>query len=121
LSVAFNTAEGWLREVSEDVADELRRRRVDRGETPASLLEFLNTYDSGRLQLVTCNECCCFQDAACYVRSAAPDAAAVKADGKDSHSPLGIWGPNGNCEIFIERSRLCSALVERGAPLDKLS
>jgi hypothetical protein len=46
--VAFNTAEGWSRDVSDDVADELRERCADRGETPASLLEFLERYDTGR-------------------------------------------------------------------------
>jgi hypothetical protein len=46
--VAFNTAEGWSRDVSDDVADELPERCADRGETPASLLEFLERYDSGR-------------------------------------------------------------------------
>jgi hypothetical protein len=46
--VAFNTAEGWSRDVSDEVADELRERCTDRGETPASLLEFLERYDTGR-------------------------------------------------------------------------
>jgi hypothetical protein len=46
--VAFNTAEGWSRDVSEEVADELRERCADRGETSASLLEFLERYDTGR-------------------------------------------------------------------------
>jgi hypothetical protein len=46
--VAFNTAEGWSRDVSEDVADELRERFADRGETPASLLEFLGGHDSAQ-------------------------------------------------------------------------
>jgi hypothetical protein len=30
--VAFNTAEGWSRDVTMDIADELRRRYVDFGE-----------------------------------------------------------------------------------------
>jgi hypothetical protein len=46
--VAFNAAEGWSRDVSEDVADELRERCADWGETPASLHEFLGRYDTGR-------------------------------------------------------------------------
>jgi hypothetical protein len=46
--VAFNTAEGWSRDVSDDVADELRHRCADRGEMPAALLEFLERYDMGR-------------------------------------------------------------------------
>jgi hypothetical protein len=40
--VAFNTAEGWSRDVTVDIADELRRRRyVEYDEAPASLLRFL--------------------------------------------------------------------------------
>jgi hypothetical protein len=46
--VAFNTAEGWSRDVTDEVADELRERCADRGETPASLLEFLERFDTGR-------------------------------------------------------------------------
>jgi hypothetical protein len=33
--VAFKTAEGWSRDVSDDVADKLRQRCADRGEVPA--------------------------------------------------------------------------------------
>jgi hypothetical protein len=39
--VAFNTAEGWSRDVTKDVADELRRRYVEFGEVSQSTLEFL--------------------------------------------------------------------------------
>jgi len=39
--VAFNTAEGWSRDVTVDVADELRRRYVEFGEVSESILEFL--------------------------------------------------------------------------------
>jgi hypothetical protein len=39
--VAFNTAEGWSRDVTVDIADELRRRYVEFGEVPDSILEFL--------------------------------------------------------------------------------
>jgi hypothetical protein len=39
--VAFNTAEGWSRDVTTDIADELRRRYVEFGEVSASVLEFL--------------------------------------------------------------------------------
>ena len=39
--VAFNTAEGWSRDVTVDVADELRRRYVEYDEVPASVLKFL--------------------------------------------------------------------------------
>jgi len=40
--VAFNTAEGWCRDVTKDVADELRRRYVEFGEVSESILEFLD-------------------------------------------------------------------------------
>jgi len=39
--VAFNTAEGWSRDVTVDIADELRRRLVDHEEVPASVLRFV--------------------------------------------------------------------------------
>jgi hypothetical protein len=39
--VAFNTAQGWSRDVTVDIADELRRRYVEYAEAPASLLRFL--------------------------------------------------------------------------------
>ena len=39
--VAFNTAEGWARDVTVDIADELRRRFVEYDEVPASVQEFL--------------------------------------------------------------------------------
>jgi hypothetical protein len=38
--VAFNTAEGWSRDVTDDIARELRKRCADRGETPARLQDF---------------------------------------------------------------------------------
>jgi hypothetical protein len=41
--VAFNTAEGWSRDVTLDIADELRRRYVECDEVPASLLGFVET------------------------------------------------------------------------------
>ena len=40
--VAFNTAEGWSRDVTVDIADELRRRYVEFGEVPASVLDFMD-------------------------------------------------------------------------------
>jgi hypothetical protein len=40
--VAFNTAEGWSRDVTEDISDELRRRFVEFGEVPDSILDFLD-------------------------------------------------------------------------------
>ena len=39
--VVFNTAEGWSRDVTVEIADELRRRYVEFDEVPASVLEFL--------------------------------------------------------------------------------
>ncbi|WP_024516096.1 hypothetical protein [Bradyrhizobium sp. Tv2a-2] len=41
--VAFNTAEGWSRDVTLDIADELRRRYVECDEVPASVLGFVET------------------------------------------------------------------------------
>ncbi|MGY8683372.1 hypothetical protein Q2941_37185 [Bradyrhizobium sp. UFLA05-153] len=40
--VAFNTAEGWSRDATMDIADELRRRYVEFGEVPNSILEFMD-------------------------------------------------------------------------------
>jgi len=39
--VAFNTAEGWSRDVTMDIAEELRRRYVEFGEVPDSILDFM--------------------------------------------------------------------------------
>jgi hypothetical protein len=39
--VAFNTAEGWSRDVTEDIARELRDRCSERGDVPGSLQDFL--------------------------------------------------------------------------------
>ena len=39
--VAFNTAEGWSRDVTADIADELRRHFVEYDEVPESVLKFL--------------------------------------------------------------------------------
>jgi hypothetical protein len=41
--VAFNTAEGWSRDVTMDIADELRRRFAEYDEVPASVQKFLET------------------------------------------------------------------------------
>src|SRR3954470_10471295 len=41
--VAFNTAEGWSRDVTVDIADELRRRFAEYDEVPWSVQEFLET------------------------------------------------------------------------------
>jgi hypothetical protein len=42
--VASNTAEGWSRDVTEDIASELRRHFAERGEIPSSLKEFLEEH-----------------------------------------------------------------------------
>jgi hypothetical protein len=39
--VAFNTAEGWSRDVTMDIADELRRRFIEDEEVSDSVLQFL--------------------------------------------------------------------------------
>src|SRR5215468_10593803 len=45
--VAFNTAEGWSRDVTEDIADELCDRCAELGEIPVCLQDFLDRYHSG--------------------------------------------------------------------------
>ena len=40
--VAFNTAEGWSRDVTVEVAEELRRRYVEFGEVPEAILDFMD-------------------------------------------------------------------------------
>ncbi len=39
--VAFNTAEGWSRDVTKDIADELRRCIAEYDEVPRSVQEFV--------------------------------------------------------------------------------
>jgi hypothetical protein len=39
--VAFNTAEGWSSDVSEEIATELAQACADRGETPPSIADFV--------------------------------------------------------------------------------
>ena len=39
--VAFNTAEGWCRDMTVDIADELRRRYVEFDEVPEEVLAFI--------------------------------------------------------------------------------
>jgi hypothetical protein len=41
--VAFNTTEGWSRDVTVDVADELRRGFAEFDEVPRAVQEFLDT------------------------------------------------------------------------------
>jgi hypothetical protein len=44
--VSFNTAEGWSRDVSADVAQELRRRcDLQRREVPSSILDFVEHHE----------------------------------------------------------------------------
>jgi hypothetical protein len=40
--IAFNTAEGWSRDVTVDIADELRRRFAEYDYVPVSVEEFLD-------------------------------------------------------------------------------
>ena len=40
--------EGWSRDVSDDVADELRERCAQRGAVPDFLLDFLEAHDTDR-------------------------------------------------------------------------
>jgi len=35
-ALAFNTAEGWSRDVTDEIADELRPRCAERGEIPSA-------------------------------------------------------------------------------------
>jgi hypothetical protein len=45
--VAFNTAQGWSKEVSEDVAHELRRRCAEQDrDLPSSLEQFVDLYQA---------------------------------------------------------------------------
>jgi hypothetical protein len=46
--VAFNTTEGWSRDVTKDIADELRRRFVEYDTVPASLQDFVETASRAR-------------------------------------------------------------------------
>ena len=39
--VAFNTTEGWSRDVTVDIADELRRRYVEYDDVPETVLAFM--------------------------------------------------------------------------------
>jgi hypothetical protein len=42
--VAFDTAEGWSRDVTVDIADELRRRYVEDDDVAESLLTFMEAH-----------------------------------------------------------------------------
>ena len=50
--IAFNTAERWSEEVSEDVALEIRRRRdLQMREIPSSIQDFVEGHEGNRRQL----------------------------------------------------------------------
>lgn len=50
--VAFNTAEGWVRDVSEDLADEIARRcAMDGFDVPPSLEGFVDRHGNEVMQL----------------------------------------------------------------------
>jgi len=52
--IAFNTAEGWSRDVSEDVAHELRRRCAEQArDLPSSLEQFVESLSGPISRLVT--------------------------------------------------------------------
>jgi hypothetical protein len=42
--VAFNIAEGWSRDVSDEIATELAQACADRGETPPSIEDFITDH-----------------------------------------------------------------------------
>jgi hypothetical protein len=46
--VAFNTAEGWSRDVTVAIADELRRRYIEFDEVPEAVLAFLEANQQRR-------------------------------------------------------------------------
>ena len=47
--IAFNTAEGWSRDVSQEVADELAQRiAAQELESPSDLQDFIDQHGSGR-------------------------------------------------------------------------
>jgi hypothetical protein len=46
--IALNTAEGWLRDVSESIADEIIRRSSEGAEISASLEGFLERHGGGK-------------------------------------------------------------------------
>src|SRR5262249_32163864 len=46
--VAFNTAEGWSRDVTEEIAAELDQAWADRGETPPSIADLIADHQPSR-------------------------------------------------------------------------
>jgi plasmid stabilization system protein ParE len=50
--IAFNTAERWSEDVSEDVASEIRRRcDLQICDVPSAIQNFVETHEGGRRQL----------------------------------------------------------------------
>ena len=47
--VAFNTAEGWSRDVTEDIANDLQEAWSDRGEIPVSIEEFMQEHATKKM------------------------------------------------------------------------
>jgi hypothetical protein len=43
--VAFNTAEGWSRDASDEIAAEPAQACADRGETPPSIADFIDDHN----------------------------------------------------------------------------
>ncbi|MCD9817677.1 hypothetical protein [Bradyrhizobium japonicum] len=50
--VSFNTSEGWSRDASEEIADELQQRCAARGDVPPSLEAFLDAHGRPDVQLI---------------------------------------------------------------------
>jgi len=46
--IAFNITEGWSRDVTMDIVDELRRRFVDYDSVPSSVQDFIETASRAR-------------------------------------------------------------------------
>jgi hypothetical protein len=46
--IAFNTAQGWSRDVTENIANELRETCSERGEMPVSIQDFIREQASLR-------------------------------------------------------------------------
>ena len=52
--VTFNTAEGWSRDISADIADELRRRcDLQMRDIPSNILDFIERYDAASPRQLT--------------------------------------------------------------------
>jgi len=47
--VAFNTAQGWSRDVTKDIANELQEICAERGEVPGSIADFIREHASRRI------------------------------------------------------------------------